>query len=249
MSEQQKTIYSGNPLKRYGAFAGVFTPTLLTILGVIMYLRLGWGVGNAGLFGALLIVLLGCFITLATALSLSSIATNTHIGAGGPYAIITKSLGLEIGGSIGIPLFLSQTLAVAMYVFGFREGWLTLFPHHAPLAVDLILFVTLFIITCISTELVFRTQYLVIFVIAASLVAVFAAGFGQESAQPIVWWGTFEDVADPVFSGSPFWYVFAVFFPGNCCRADSALVYRRTVPDSLRFDGANALSRRLYSGE
>ena len=213
MSEQQKTINSGKPLKRYGAFAGVFTPTLLTILGVIMYLRLGWVVGNAGLLGALLIVLLGCFITLATALSLSSISTNTHIGAGGPYAIITKSLGLEIGGSIGIPLFLSQTLAVAMYVFGFREGWLTLFPHHAPLAVDLTIFASLFIVTCISTELAFRTQYLVICVIAASLVTVFASGFGQESAQPLVWWGRFEGVADPAFSGSAFWYVFAVFFP------------------------------------
>ncbi len=213
MSKQQHTINDGKPHKRYSTFAGVFTPTLLTILGVIMYLRLGWVVGNAGLFGALLIVLLGSFITLATALSLSSIATNTHIGAGGPYAIIAKSLGLEIGGSVGIPLFLSQTLAVAMYVFGFREGWLCIFPHHLPLAVDLMIFVCLFIITYISTGLAFRAQYVVLLLIAASLVAVFASGFGREAAQPVIWWGTFKGVKDSAFSGSSFWYVFAVFFP------------------------------------
>lgn len=37
-------------------------------------------------------------ITAATGLSLSSIATNTRLGAGGPYAIISRSLGLEVGG-------------------------------------------------------------------------------------------------------------------------------------------------------
>jgi solute carrier family 12 (sodium/potassium/chloride transporter), member 2 len=100
----------------------VFTPTLLTILGVIMYLRLGWVVGNGGLLGGLLVMGVALTITTATGLSLSSIATNSRLGAGGPYAIISRSLGLEIGGSVGVPLFLSQALAVTMYIFGFREG-------------------------------------------------------------------------------------------------------------------------------
>ena len=79
-----------------------------------MYLRLPWVVGNAGLLGGSLVIALAVGITLATGLSLSSIATNTRLGAGGPYAIISKSLGLEIGGSVGVPLYLSQALAVAM---------------------------------------------------------------------------------------------------------------------------------------
>jgi hypothetical protein len=99
---------------RFGTFTGVFTPTLLTILGVIMYVRMGWVVGNGGLGPALAVLVLGIGITLATGLSLSSIATNTRIGDGGPYAIMNKSLGLEIGGSIGIPLFLTRPLGVAM---------------------------------------------------------------------------------------------------------------------------------------
>ena len=121
----------------FGTFSGVFTPTLFTILGVIMYLRQGWVVGNAGLLGAFAIILLSFTITSFTALSLASITTNIRIGAGGAFSIISQSLGLEVGGSIGIPLFLSQALAVAMYIFGFRAGWLYIFPGHPPLLVVL----------------------------------------------------------------------------------------------------------------
>ena len=108
--------------RKFGTFTGVFTPTLLTILGVIMYVRMGWVVGNGGLATAFGVLGLGILITLCTGLSLSSIATNTRIGDGGPYAIMNKSLGLEVGGSIGIPLYLTRPLGVAMYIFGFREG-------------------------------------------------------------------------------------------------------------------------------
>jgi len=69
--------------KKFGTFGGVFTPTLLTILGVIMYLREGWVIGNAGLLGGLLIIGLGFGITICTALAMSSITTNIRIGAGG----------------------------------------------------------------------------------------------------------------------------------------------------------------------
>ena len=84
---------------KLGTFGGVFTPTVLTILGVILYLRLGWVIGNGGLIGGLLVIGLAVGITAATNLALSSIATNTRLGAGGPYAIISRSLGLEVGGS------------------------------------------------------------------------------------------------------------------------------------------------------
>ncbi|MCB0294523.1 MAG: hypothetical protein KDG51_04655, partial [Calditrichaeota bacterium] len=60
---------------KFGTFGGVFSPTVLTILGVIMYLRLGWVVGNAGLLGAVVIILLAKSITLFTGLSMASITT------------------------------------------------------------------------------------------------------------------------------------------------------------------------------
>ena len=83
--------------RRFGAFGGVFTPTLLTILGVIMYLREGWVLGNAGVLGGLLIILLAFGITICTGLSMSSITSNIRLGAGGAYTIISQSLGLEVG--------------------------------------------------------------------------------------------------------------------------------------------------------
>ncbi|MBN1551827.1 hypothetical protein JW979_10175 [bacterium] len=69
--------------KKLGTFLGVFTPSILTILGVIMYLRFGWVIGNEGLFNTLLIVALANSITLITALSVSAVATNMRLGVGG----------------------------------------------------------------------------------------------------------------------------------------------------------------------
>ena len=114
--------------KRFGTFEGVFTPTFLSILGVIMYLRLGWVIGETGLKGALIIITIANLITLFTCLSISSISTNSRVGTGGAYSMISKSLGLEMGGAIGIPLYLSQAISVAFYVAGFTECWISLFP-------------------------------------------------------------------------------------------------------------------------
>ena len=200
--------------KLFGTFAGVFTPTLLTILGVIMYLRLGWVVGNAGLLGGLLIIALANGITLCTGLSLSSIATNTRLGAGGPYAIISKSLGFEIGGSVGVPLYLSQGLAVAMYVFGFREGWTWIFPDHPAILVDLVIFGVVFVIAYLSASLAFKIQYVVMAVIALSLVSIFAApDFLQGVGGEVQLWGGYPGAPEDGFQGTNFWLVFAVFFP------------------------------------
>ena len=93
-------VFKGCSDKKLNTFGGVFTPDVLTILGVIMFLRLGWVVGNAGFMGALAIIVLAKTITICTALSMSSITTNIKIGSGGAFSIITKSLGLEAGGSI-----------------------------------------------------------------------------------------------------------------------------------------------------
>ena len=90
---------------RFGTFGGVFTPCTLTILGVIMFLRFGQVVGNAGLWWTIGIVLLAKAITTITAFSLSAIATNTQVKSGGAYYMISRSFGLSIGGAIGIALY------------------------------------------------------------------------------------------------------------------------------------------------
>lgn len=200
---------------QFGTFTGVFTPTLLTILGVIMYVRIGWVVGNAGLGGALLIMGVGLAITLCTGLSLSSIATNTRLGAGGPYSIVSRSLGLEVAGSIGIPLYLTRPLGVAMYIFGFREGWQWIFPGHNSLLIDLVVFTALFAIAYRSADLAFRVQYLIMAVIAGSLISIFAGSPTTTPVAETVWWGTYPGFPERGFEGTDFWVVFAVFFPAT----------------------------------
>ena len=94
-----------------------------------MYLRFGWVVGNVGLVGTLLIVTISTSITFLTAMSIASIATNTEVKTGGAYFMISRSLGVEIGGALGIPLFLAQTFSVALYIIGFAESLTILFPE------------------------------------------------------------------------------------------------------------------------
>ncbi|NNK21234.1 MAG: amino acid permease, partial [Flavobacteriaceae bacterium] len=203
-------------LKKFGTFGGVFTPTLLTILGVIMYLRLGWVIGNAGLLGAWLIILISFAITLCTALSMSAITTNIRIGAGGAYAIVSQALGLEVGGSLGIPRYVSQGLAVTMYIFGFREGWLGIFPDHNPFLVDVLVFGILFGIAYVSANLAIKTQYIIMGVIVLSFISVIWAAYEGsmfQANEDVLRFGSFKGSVENNFSGSNFWIVFAVFFP------------------------------------
>ncbi|HMP52508.1 MAG TPA: sodium transporter, partial [Candidatus Melainabacteria bacterium] len=93
--------------------------------------------------------------------------------AGGPFAIIYRALGREVAGSIGVPLVFSQALVVAMYVFGFREGWLWIFPEHPALLVDLLSFASVCLISWISAGLAFRIQYVILAVIALSILSIF----------------------------------------------------------------------------
>lgn len=190
-------------------------PTLLTILGVILYLRLGWVVGNAGLLGALGVILLGFTITGATGLSIASIATNTPLAGGGAYAIISRSLGLEAGGAIGVPLYLSQTLAIALYVIGFRGGWEFVFPGHPALVVDLVMFLSLFAIASISARFAFRVQYGVLALILASLVTLVVGAVDGSMTQTPTLLGSYQGAPEDGFVGTDFWGVFAVFFPAT----------------------------------
>ncbi|KAM4720919.1 solute carrier family 12 member 4 isoform 1-T1 [Rhinophrynus dorsalis] len=104
-----------------GTLMGVYLPCLQNIFGVILFLRLTWIVGTAGVFQTLLIVLICCCCTLLTAISMSAIATNGVVPAGGSYFMISRSLGPEFGGAVGLCFYLGTTFAGAMYILGAIE--------------------------------------------------------------------------------------------------------------------------------
>ncbi len=193
----------GTQPSHFGTFSGVFTPDLLCILGVIMYLRLGWVVGNAGLLGALAIILMAKAVTICTGLSMSSITTNIKIGPGGAYSIISKSLGLEAGGSIGIPFYISQTLSASLYIIGFTDGWIWAFPSHPPILISVMAWLLLLGISYSSAHFAIKIQYVIMGIIALSLLSFFLTR--SEPNPEITLIGNFED-------GS-FWVTFAIFFP------------------------------------
>ena len=194
--------------KKFGTFGGVFTPSILTILGVIMYLRLPWIAGQAGLYVTLGIVLLAHLISVSTGLSVSSIATDKKVKAGGTYYMISRSLGLSIGGTLGLALFVGLSFSVSLYLIGFAESFLNYWGFEVTknsirLAGTIIL-ITVTIITFISTSLAIKTQYFIMAAIGLSLLSIL---FGKHDFVPTA------PLLNPIEGAVPFIVLFGIFFP------------------------------------
>ena len=176
-----------------------------------MYLRFGQVVGQAGILHALLIVLLAKTITTLTALSLSAIATNTRVKGGGAYFLISRSLGVEYGGAIGVVFYLAQAASVAMYVIGFSEALVALLPtlglsvREAATIVNVGVCATVFV----GAGWAIRVQYVILALLAASLLSFFVGALGHLDL------GVLKDNLGPGYMGGKegFFIAFALFFP------------------------------------
>ena len=191
----------------FGAFKGVFTPSILTIIGVVMYLRFGWVLGNLGLGRTLLLVALCNSVTLLTGLSLSALATNREVRGGGAYYLVSRAFGAEAGAAVGIPLFLSQAVSVAFYVAGFTEALLGAFPAVAgwdPRLVGTATLAALGLLSVFSANLALRAQFFIMGAIALSLVSFFLGGAPADLPDPATL---------PAVEPKGFFVVLAVFFP------------------------------------
>ncbi|KAF5864318.1 hypothetical protein ETB97_008096 [Aspergillus alliaceus] len=113
----QKNRTSDNA-EKLGTFSGVFVPTTLNVLSILMFLRFGFILGQAGLLGMLGLLVVSYTINLVTTMSLSAIATNGTVKGGGAYYLISRSLGPEFGGSIGIVFYLGYVLNTGMNAVG-----------------------------------------------------------------------------------------------------------------------------------
>ena len=195
-------------VKKFGTFAGVFTPSILTILGVIMYMRLGWVVGNAGLLGTLVIIILAHVIAISTGLSVSSVATDKKIGAGGVYYVLSRSMGIPIGGSIGIALYIGTALSISLYLIGFSESFNNYFEFGSTIndfrITGTFALVALTILALISTSVALKTQF---FILGAIIISILSILLGSSDFQP-------ENIQLlPAKNAIPLEVVFAIFFP------------------------------------
>ncbi len=208
MEMAQKT----KPLpEKLGTFGGVFTPSILTILGIILFLRLGFVVGNAGLLRALVIIGIANTISVLTSLSLSAISTNIRVKVGGVYYLISRTLGLEFGGAIGIVMFLAQSVSIAFYCIGFGEILaVILSADNVKVFSQLVAaasILVLFSFAWLGADWATRFQYVVMAVLGAALVSFFVGG--------LLNWNTgllLENWSAPE-KRPPFWLIFAIFFP------------------------------------
>ena len=194
----------------FGTFAGVFTPSILTILGIILFLRLGYVVGSSGLFKGLAIILLANVISVLTTFSLSAIATNFKVKGGGIYYLISRTLGHRYGGSIGIVLFLAQSVSIGFYCVGFAEVLAAMIRADSQLLVQIIAAIavlSLFIVAWRGADFATRFQYFVMVLLAASILSFVAGALGQWDGGMLA-----QNVRQPAQS-PPFWVVFAIFFP------------------------------------
>ena len=104
--------------EKLGTFSGVFVPTTLNVLSILMFLRFGMILGQSGLLGMMGMLIVSYIINLVTTLSISAIATNGTVRGGGAYYLISRSLGPEFGGSIGVVFYLGLLFNTSMNAVG-----------------------------------------------------------------------------------------------------------------------------------
>ncbi len=151
-------------------------------------MRLSWVVGQSGILGVVGIIVIAHIISVTTGLSISAIATDKKIKTGGIYYMLSRSLGLPMGGAIGIALFIGTALSISLYIIGFAESFLSIpfiseFLNLKPSLnsyriVGTGVISVLVILALISTSLVIKSQYIIISAIALSLISVFV-GFSM----------------------------------------------------------------------
>ena len=207
---QNAPVSEADKSHKLGTFAGVFTPSILTILGIILFRRMGYVVGISGLAQTLAIVAFATVISVLSSMSLSAIATNIRVKKGGDYYLISRTLGVEFGGAIGLVLFLAQAVSIAFYCIGFGEAMAGLSGWDHPRAVQLIAAAAaaaLFVPAWFGADVASRFQFVVMLVLACALGAFFWGASGSWSSK------LFAESWFVGEGGGGFWVAFAIFFP------------------------------------
>ena len=202
-------------LKKFGT-SPVFFTAISTILGAVLFLRFGFAVGTLGFFGVVMLIVLGHMVTIPTALAISEIATNKRVEGGGEYFIISRSFGLNIGATIGIALYLSQSISVAFYVIAFTETFEFLFvwirdnygillPRQV-ISVPVMLLLSALILKK-GANLGVKALYFVVALLGLSIILFFLGGSGHGTSTD------FNLLNAEFRNGNQFFFVFAIIFP------------------------------------
>ena len=189
--------------KGFGTFSGVFVPNVTMMFGVILFLRLGVIVGNVGMGAFTAYIAISLTLMLITSFSIAAIVTNMRVGSGGVYYLVSRSLGIEWGGAIGIALVASQVISLSLCTSGFAYSFVELFPNFNVTQVELLTLVLLAMLSIFSTELALRLQTVIFVVLFASIISVLFSNLGPTETSSL-----------PIFERPlSFWQGFVLFYP------------------------------------
>ncbi|XP_050967250.1 solute carrier family 12 member 9 [Labeo rohita] len=177
-----------NP-RKLNTFFGVMVPTILSMFSIVLFLRTGFVVGHAGLLHGLLMLCVAYFIISLTILSICAISTNGAVEGGGAYFMISRSLGPEFGGSIGLMFYLAKVCACGVYVLGLVEAILDIFGKDQDSAVSqglrvlpqgywyTVLYSSLVLLLCLVVCLVgahiyAKASFIILLVVTVSLISI-----------------------------------------------------------------------------
>ncbi len=197
---------------KLSTFGGVFTPSVLTILGLVLFLRLGYVTGSVGLAEMLVILGLSTLVSVLTTFSLAALATNLRVGGGGVYFLISRTLGPAFGGAIGLVLYVAMSISIAFYAIGLGEAVASIVAIDDPffprlVALGAILF--LLGVAWLGADIATKLQYVVMVCLVLAIVGYMVGVVGHLEPSLLVenFW------RPPDGEGVSMWVGFAIFFP------------------------------------
>lgn len=195
---------------KLSTFGGVFTPSLLTILGLVLFLRVGSVTGDVGLLAMLAILGLSTLVSVLTTISLATIATNLKVGGGGVYFLVSRTLGPAFGGSIGLVLYIAMSISIAFYAIGLGEAVTSVVGsdnEDLPRLVAAVTIVALLGLAWLGADIATRLQYVVMVFLVVAIGAYFVGVIPDLDPSRLG-----SSLGRPSTGGS-FWVSFAIFFP------------------------------------
>ena len=193
-------------------------PSVLTTLGVVLFLRATLVIGIAGIGQTMVMLGIGLAVVSLTAISLSAVATSMKVQGGGAYFLLSRTFGASLGGGIGLGLFLAETIEISFYLLGLAEAFVLLFPALAPwrMQLSIVAYVGMFLVACLGAVRFLNAQSWVLSALGLSVVVILLGSFERFS------WITFHSNFEALYRGSgagitwssDFWKMFAIYFPG-----------------------------------
>ncbi|CAB3405264.1 unnamed protein product [Caenorhabditis bovis] len=168
---QRNLIMRGDKVL-FGTWDGVFATVMVNIFGIIVFLRLGWIVGTAGVANAILLLAICTSLALITVFSAIGIVERCQIKSGGIFFLVSHVLGHRIGGAVGLIYTFGQAVATGLVAVGFGESVALLFGSESRGVVKIIAVVTLLLLTAVNTAgvtWVVRLQIVLLLTIAMAV--------------------------------------------------------------------------------